>query len=229
MHDAIGLYAEVLRQSRIFDKIPEEKYPGVLTCLQARQMIYPRDALVLGPGNPVNRAGVVLEGTLDKYLHDENGNQVMINRLQSGCVFGAESSCAGRLAGQVYLYAASKSKVFLLDFGVLLSKKNTNCPYKMQVMSNLMQEFAQQIVFFNTKIRILSQKKLRDKLKVFLQTQNISPSGVIMLPFNRRELAEFLYADRSALSRELCRMQDEGIATVSGAKITMLDKNFLAI
>ena len=97
----------------------------------------------------------------------------------------------------------------------------------MQVTANLLQEFANQITFFNTKVRILSQKKLRDKIKVYLQTQEISEDGTIQLPFSRNKLAEFLYVDRSALSRELCRMRDEGVLAFSGSKITMLDHYFL--
>ena len=53
-------------------------------------------------------------------------------------------------------------------------------------------------MFFNSKIRILSQKKLRDKLKIYLQTLEIAPDGTVCLPYTRRELSEYLYADRSA-------------------------------
>lgn len=102
-----------------------------------------------------------------------------------------------------------------------------NCPYRMQVMVNLMEEYARQIAQLNTKIRILSQKKLRDKLKIFFQTQQLSADGVITLPFNRREMADYLCADRSALSRELCRMRDDGILTFAGRTVTILDKPFL--
>ena len=33
------------------------------------------------------------------------------------------------------------------------------------------------------------------------------------LPFNRQQLADYLNLDRSALSKELCRMRDEGLLT----------------
>ena len=92
-----------------------------------------------------------------------------------------------------------------------------------------MLEFARQVMFFNSKIRILSQKKLRDKLKIYLQTLEIAPDGTVCLPYTRRELSEYLYADRSALSRELCKMRDEGILNFSGSRLQILDPDFLAI
>ena len=133
------------------------------------------------------------------------------------------------MASPVCLRTASDCTVMLLDFGVLLSESSMGCPCRMQVTANLMQEFARQVMFFNSKIRILSQKKLRDKLKIYLQTLEIAPDGTVCLPYTRRELSEYLYADRSALSRELCKMRDEGILNFSGSRLQILDPDFLAI
>ena len=33
------------------------------------------------------------------------------------------------------------------------------------------------------------------------------------IPFNRQQLADYLNLDRSALSKELCKMRDEGLLT----------------
>ena len=115
----------------------------------------------------------------------------------------------------------------LLNFGVLLSPETMTCPCRMQVTANLMQDFAQQVLFFNTKVRILAQKRLRDRLKIYLQTLTPNAEGVYTLPYNRTALADFLCVDRSALSRELCLMRDEGLLTFSGAKFKILDDGFL--
>ena len=220
-------YYHILKASCIFNQVPEDKYANVLSCLEAKTAAYSQDATVVSAGDNNNPAGIVLSGTLEVYLYDENGNQVIVHHLKEGNVFGAATSCAGQLPSQIYLRAASDCQVLLLNFGVLLSEKTLTCPCRMQVTANLMQEFARRVVFLNTRIRILSQKKLRDKLKIYLQTLRISPSGVITLPFNRSNLAEFLYVDRSALSRELCRLRDEGIILFSGSKITLLKREFL--
>ncbi len=80
---------------------------------------------------------------------------------------------------------------------------------------------------FNTKVRILAQKRLRDRLKIYLQTLTPDEKGCYSLPYTRTELADFLCVDRSALSRELCRMRDERILDFSGAKIHLLNPTFL--
>ena len=220
-------YYPTLQASSLFRQIPRDKYMNVLTCLQAQDKTFDRDCLITSAGDSNGRAGIILKGVVEGFLYDENGNQVIIRHLYAGDVFCAESACAGQFSSQIFLRASSEAEVLLLNFGILLSDKTLTCPYRMQVTANLMQEFARQVLYFNTRVRILSQKKLRDKLKIYLQTLQITSSGIINLPFNRNKLAEFLYFDRSALSRELCRLRDEGILLFSGSRITLLDMKFL--
>ena len=191
-----ALYQDVLEHSSIFRQLPKDKYPNVLRCLNARVVDYPQDASIAALGDSSGCSGILLTGMLEEYLVDENGNQIIINHLRSGDVFGAESVCAGQVASHVYIHTVEKSKILMLDFAALLSEKTFSCSCRMQVTTNLMQEFARQVMFFNSKIRILSQKKLRDKLKIYLQTLEIAPDGTVCLPYTRRELSEYLYADR---------------------------------
>ena len=82
-------------------------------------------------------------------------------------------------------------------------------------------------MFLNRKVRILGQKKLRDKIKVYLRGLEKKEDGTMKVVFNKSALAEFLGVDRSALSRELKRMQDEEIIVVSKDHIQVLDPDFL--
>ena len=99
----------------------------------------------------------------------------------------------------------------LLDFSALMSQKTLSCPCRMQVTANLMQDMAQQLLFFNTKVRILAQKRLRDRLKIYLQTLTPDEKGCYSLPYTRTELADFLCVERAAMSAELSKLQKEGL------------------
>lgn len=125
------------------------------------------------------------------------------------------------------IWAVTDCEILFLDFASLFSMEGGTCPFKMRVSTNLLREFADKARFLNDKVRILAQKRLRDKLKVYLQLQTGSREGRIELPFRRNELAEFLCVDRSALSRELSRMQQEGILSYEGRKIYIHDQSFL--
>ena len=227
MNTTMEEYYPILEQCGMFENISPRKYAEVLRCLNARAQNYPKGAHIAELGQQAKNTGVLLNGTLEEFLYDENGNQVNLHHIGPGEIFGAELACMGGAASPVCLRATSDCTVLLLNFGNLLSEQTMACPCRLQVTGNLMQSFAKQVLFFNTKVRILAQKRLRDRLKIYLQTLTPTAEGVYTLPYSRTELAEFLCVDRSALSRELCRMRDEGMLEFNGAKIKVLDEDFL--
>ncbi len=220
-------YYSILQQCGMFNGIQPRKYKEVLNCLNANVRTYPHGAHIVEIGEQSSSTGVVLDGTMEEFMYDENGNQVSICRFSKGQVFGAELACTGLATSPVCLRAGSDCTILQLDFAALVSQKTLGCPCRMQVTANLMQDMAQQLLFFNTKVRILAQKRLRDRLKIYLQTLTPDANNCYTLPYTRTELADFLCVDRSALSRELCRMRDEGILDFSGAKIHLLDPAFI--
>ena len=225
--DVSKKYYPILEQCGMMRGIAPQCYGTVLFCLQARTIDYQRGVHVAEVGEATRCAGVLLRGGIEEFLYDENGNQITVAHIHEGQIFGAELACSGGVTSPVCLRTASVCTVMLLNFGVLLSESSMGCPCRMQVTANLMQEFARQVLAFTTKVRILGQKRLRDRLKIYLHTLTPNADGVDTLPYSRAALADFLCVDRSALSRELCRMRDEGILSFSGSKICMLDSEFL--
>ena len=219
--DLVGLYG-----SSIFQEIPEEKYCHVFACLKADKAAFEEGSILYGPGSSKKYAGILLDGIMEECLYDEEGNQVTLMRLQKGDVFGAECSCSAELFSQVYLRALTKCRIMTLDFSALLSEKTLNCPYRLQITANLLQEFAEQVTFLTMRIHILSQKRLRDKLKLYLGSLNRSEDGYAHIPLSRTALSEFLYADRSAVSRELSRMKAEGMIELYRNNVRIIEKNF---
>ncbi len=67
-------------------------------------------------------------------------------------------------------------------------------------------------ILLNQKIQHLSRRSTREKLLSYLSDQATrAGANEFDIPFNRQELADYLCVDRSAMSGELSRMQQEGI------------------
>ena len=62
----------------------------------------------------------------------------------------------------------------------------------------------------NQKIALLSKRTIREKLFCLFDLQR-GAANKFTVPFNREEMATYLCVDRSALSKELCKMRDEGL------------------
>ncbi len=215
-------YYDIFLKSGLFNGIQPKRYKSALDCLNAKIANYKKGTHIIEIDEACNHTGIVLQGTLEEFIYDEDGNQVNICRFSSGQVFGAEMACSHWTTSPVCLMANTDCTVLLLNFNTLLAQHNLNCPCRMQVTANLMQSMAQQMLFFNTKIHILAQKRLRDRLRIYLNSLSPDKNGCYNLPYNRSELADFLCVDRSALSRELCRLRDDGLINFSGSKIWIL-------
>lgn len=79
----------------MFNGIQPRKYKEVLSCLNATVREYPRGAHIVELGEQSHNTGVLLDGTMEEFFYDENGNQISICRFCPGEVFGAELACTG--------------------------------------------------------------------------------------------------------------------------------------
>ena len=73
---------------------------------------------------------------------------------------------------------------------------------------------ARRTLRMNDRIQILSRGSIREKLNAFFtECARDAGSPSFDIPFDRAGMAAYLGVDRSALSRELSRMRQEGLIT----------------
>ncbi|WP_455650665.1 Crp/Fnr family transcriptional regulator [Enterocloster citroniae] len=216
----------VLGHVPLFDGIPEDKYHNVLQCLDGTIKSFPAGKIILDIGEPSKQAGIVLDGKIQIISYDEAGNSINMNHCCAGECFGEAVACAVKNQSPMQISVLEDCRILLIRFDNLM--KPSACPYRNQVTVNLLRRLAERNLFLNRKIRILAQKKLRDRIKLYLQTQPLARDDTIQIPFNRNAWAEFLCVDRSALSRELGRLKNEGILVCEGNRVILMDKGFLS-
>jgi CRP-like cAMP-binding protein len=89
----------------------------------------------------------------------------------------------------------------------------------------MMKILANKNMLLNRKIDHLSKKTIRAKLMAFLIDQaETHKSLTFNIPFSRNELADYLCIDRSALSRELGKMRDEGLLDMHRNSFKILNR-----
>jgi len=80
------------------------------------------------------------------------------------------------------------------------------------LIENMLGLVARKNIMLNQKIEIISKRTTREKLLIFFDIQRrMTHSNEFVIPYNREALAHYLCVDRSAMSRELCKLRDEGI------------------
>jgi CRP-like cAMP-binding protein len=76
----------------------------------------------------------------------------------------------------------------------------------------MMNQLASKNLQLHQKLGILSKRTLKEKILAYLNIYaSHSKNKNFDIPLSRNELADYLNADRAALSRELSKMKEEGI------------------
>ena len=72
-------------------------------------------------------------------------------------------------------------------------------------------------------LEVLSQRSTRERLLSYFGILSAQKgSNTFELPFTISNLADYLSVDRSAMSRELGKMKDEGLIQMDKRKVTLL-------
>ena len=140
------------------------------------------------------------------------GEKAIIANLGAGSVFA--ENFLGRLGDRsvVSYFVASDSEVLMLPLGRMLFDSNTNSKASQRLMCNIVSILADNNTRLIEKTEILCKKTLRSKILAYLEQEaRNNGSHRFTIPFNRTDLANYLDADRSALTRELARMREEGL------------------
>ena len=73
---------------------------------------------------------------------------------------------------------------------------------------------AQKNLNMSSRMMHTASKSLRERLLSYLSEQALERgSAHFTIPFNRQQLADYLAVNRSAMSNELSKMQEEGLIT----------------
>lgn len=196
----------------LFQGLEREEISEVLQKFHGLIKHFSKSDYIYLAGDCVENLCVVLDGTVQMIKEDIWGEKSIIANLGAGSVFA--ENFLGKLGDRsvVSYFVASDSEILMLPLGRALFEANTASKASQRLMCNIVSILADNNTRLIEKTEILCKKTLRSKILAYLeQEERNNQSHQFTIPFNRTDLANYLDADRSALTRELARMKDEGI------------------
>ena len=95
-------------------------------------------------------------------------------------------------------------------------------------MQNIVLTISDKYFALDRRVELLICKSLRTRISLWLLDEaHRAGSDTFTTPLTRAGLAEYLNCDRSALSRELSRMQHDGLIETWRSSFKLLDKDRL--
>lgn len=207
----------------LFQGLEREEISEVLQKFHALIKHFPKSDYIYLAGDCVENLCVVLEGTVQMIKEDIWGEKSIIANLGAGSVFA--ENFLGKLGDRsvVSYFVASDSEILMLPLGRALYDVSAPSKASQRLMCNIVSVLADNNTRLIEKTEILCKKTLRSKILAYLEQEaRNNACRQITIPFNRTDLANYLDADRSALTRELARMREEGLIDYNKNTFTIL-------
>ena len=202
----------VLYHCGLFSGIAPEQIEAMLGCLNARQERYEKNTVVWNIGDTLHSCALVLSGCLRAESVNASGEHLLMANHRPGALVGDVLMATPGSKSPVYVVASEDTELLFLPFHRIMNGCAECCTWHTRLRENLVSEIAMKFWAQRQRTLYLSAKSLRQRVAMRLYDEyRRTGSLTFSLGGTREDLADFLGANRSALSREIARMKQEGI------------------
>ena len=200
-----------ISKTSLFRGCSEEDILNMAKHLDFRTDEYKKGDIILGVGSIVTDIGLVLSGSVRIEYTDLWGNKSILGITSAGGVFAESYACIPNEPMMVDAVANEDCRILSIS----VPKLFTPCPAcgsQNRLIQNLVMISAEKNLQLSRRSMHTSPKTIRGRLfSYFSQQVSTQGSSKIVIPFDRQQLADYLNLDRSALSKELGKMRDDGL------------------
>lgn len=208
----------IIKKNPLFFNLTDETLDHLIRCHKPRMVTYVANETVFSWGDSLRDVGIVITGKINLVKTDFDGNESIIQTMNSSESFGEAVAVIKDARTSVYAIAKERSVVAFLSVEMFFQQAKHPCNVGIQIQENLIRVLAQKLIILHKKIDILSKRTIRDKvLDYFMQLSE--GSETFDIPLNRQAMANYLNVDRSALAREMKNMQEEGLFKLLGRQV----------
>ena len=201
-----------LQGTMFFREMSEEEISSALAVLQAEEREYVKGRILFSAGSTTDRMGLVLEGSVTIESNDVWGNRTILSHVGKGQFFAETYAFLTDEPLLVDVVANEQCRALFFRTGIIRNLTNVSEAWVFRLMTNLLTISAHKNLHLSGRSFHISPKTVRGRVMAYLNTVSLQKrSREFDIPFDRQQLADYLNLDRTALSKELGRMQKEGL------------------
>ena len=217
----------VLVSCALFAGIGGRELEKLLGCLGADTGHFEKNAVLYHQGQAVASCAVILSGAVRAETVNNAGERTLMAWHGPGALVGDVLMSTPGGVSPVYVIAAEPTRVLFLPFRQIMGGCRECCPAHARLRENLIGEIAQKYWAQRRRLGYLSNGSLRGRIAMYLLDRS-GGAATFSLGLSRENMADYLCVNRSALSRELARMKQEGLIDYYRDTFRLLDPDALA-
>ncbi len=206
----------------IFHDITNAEVDAMIQCFRMRRGEFAPGQTICVYGESGGEVGVLLRGEAELVRFDYAGTRTILERLETGGVFGEALAFTPTLGDCVEVVSDRNSEVLFMEYEHIMKRCERACTHHSKLVRNMFRLVADQTRRLSRRVEVLSRRSIRDKLQCYFRIRSLDAGGdTFALPFTLSALADYISADRSAMMRELKRMKEEGLVEMDGRRVTL--------
>jgi cAMP-binding proteins - catabolite gene activator and regulatory subunit of cAMP-dependent protein kinases len=213
-----------IKDGILFAGIPENDLEKLFNCIAPKEKTVEKGSFVFRAGDNIGRVYYLLSGTVHIIDEDFWGNSSIIETMYGNTLFGEAYIFSTMKKHLVSVVAAEEIRILEMSPMCLFETCTNGCTYHTQLVKNTVEILSEKVVRLTEKLGHVMRRTIREKLLSYLtKCSKIEKSNVFEIPYSRQQLADYLCVDRSALSHELSRLQEEGLLCYNKNRFELLD------
>ena len=205
----------------LFENINEQNIKKIKRFLMASTMKYPKGVNILSNVNQDDFIAIIDKGSVQFIATDYDGNKSIIEDIPEGGMFGSLTYPIHN--EEVSCITKEITEITYIEYDSITNDEISKTDSYIIFIKNLIKILSDQVGEKNTRIEMLTKKTTRDKLLEYFKSQARERGNrTFTIPMSFTELSSYLSVDRSAMTREISYLRDDGIIKTDGRRITLL-------
>ena len=201
-----------LHKSIIFRNMNDDEIGSALSTLNAVEKKYKKDDIIMTAGDVTEKMGLVIRGSVTVESNDIWGNRTILSHVGEGGFFAETYALLDDEVMLVDVRANENCRILFFRIGSLSKLNNHKDIWVNKLIFNLLQISAHKNLTLSLRSFHTAPKTVRGRIMAYLNSVSLqNHSAEFDIPFNRQQMADYLSLDRTALSKELGRMRNEGV------------------
>ena len=207
---------------RLFENVSDNNMLKLKRILHSDTQKFKKNINVLSNVNRDDFIALIDSGNIEIIYTDYEGNKTVIEELETGEVFGTLTSSIKNEG--ISCITKEDTEITFIEYDQITNNEIIKNDFYIIFIKNLIKILTEQLNTRNIRIELLTKRTTRDKLLSYfkyIDKKTGDGSKTIRIPLSNTELASYLSVDRSAMTRELKYLKEEGFIEQIGKRIIL--------
>lgn len=217
-------WLNVLEKCPLFHGVEQKDLNNMLMCIKPKVESFKKNEFIKIAGDEYEGLGIILSGSAAITKENSVGDRVILTIVEPGDMFGEMAAFSGQKQWPATVIAQESGCAMYLPSGKILGECEKLCNSHRLLIMNMLKVVSNKALLLSKKLDYLSIKSIRGRISsLLLDYYKKIGTTSFMMSFNRNEMADYLNVSRPALSRELCKLRDEGVLDFYKSSVVIKD------